>query len=151
MDMGFLAQPQAVWLLLFIVMVVVELVSMGLTSIWFAGGALAALIVSLPGTGVQVQVVVFLIVSFVLLFLVRPWAKRHFNHGRVRTYAQSLTGETAVVIDEIDNVHAKRRVLIRGQEWSARSAGEPECIPVNTAVRVREISGVKLIVEKTIS
>ncbi|MCD7922746.1 MAG: NfeD family protein [Clostridiales bacterium] len=148
MGMSFLEQPQMLWLLVFIVMVVVELVSMGLTSIWFAGGALAALFVSLPDTPVQVQIVVFLIVSFVLLLLVRPWARKHFNHEREKTNAQSLIGQSAVVIEEIDNVHAKGRVLIRGQEWSARSVRETECIPVNTSVRVQEISGVKLIVEK---
>ncbi|MCC8082105.1 MAG: NfeD family protein [Lachnospiraceae bacterium] len=148
MGMSFLEQPQMLWLLVFIVMVVVELVSMGLTSIWFAGGALAALLVSLPDTPVQVQIVVFLIVSFVLLLLVRPWAGKHFNHERERTNAQSLIGQTAVVIEEIDNVRATGRVLIRGQEWSARCVRETECIPVNTSVRVQEISGVKLIVEK---
>lgn len=148
MGMSFLEQPQMLWLLVFVVMVVVELASMGLTSIWFAGGALAALFVSLPDTPVQVQIVVFLIVSFFLLLLVRPWARKHFNHGREKTNVQSLIGQSAVVIEEIDNVHAKGRVLIRGQEWSARNVRETECIPVDTQVRVQEISGVKLIVER---
>ncbi|MCD7981549.1 MAG: NfeD family protein [Clostridiales bacterium] len=146
--MGFLTQAQTAWLVIFILMVVVELISMGLTSIWFAGGALAALLVSFSGIGIQVQAVVFLAVSFVLLILVRPWARKHFNHGRERTNAQSLIGQTAVVIEEIDNVHAQGRVLIRGQEWSARNAVETERIPADTPVRVLEISGVKLIVEK---
>jgi len=148
MGMSFLEQPQMLWLLVFVVMVVVELVSMGLTSIWFAGGALAALFVSLPDTPIQAQIVVFLVVSFVLLLLVRPWARKHFNHEREKTNVQSLIGQSAVVMEEIDNVHAKGRVLIRGQEWSARNLAETERIPVDTQVRVREISGVKLIVER---
>ncbi|MCC8028324.1 MAG: NfeD family protein [Lachnospiraceae bacterium] len=144
--MGFLNQPPAVWLLIFIVMVVVELITMGLTSVWFAGGALAALIVSLAGAGIQAQMVAFLAVSFVLLILVRPWARKHFNHARERTNAQSLIGQMAVVIEEIDNVHAGGRVLIRGQEWAARNVNETEILPVDTTVKVQEISGVRLIV-----
>ncbi|MCD8366239.1 MAG: NfeD family protein [Clostridiales bacterium] len=146
--MGFLTDIQTLWLVLFVIFLVTELVSLGLTSIWFAGGSLAALLLSFTNVGFYAQVAVAIIVSVALLLVIRPWAKKHFNRDRERTNAQSLIGQSAIVLEEIDNIHAKGRVLIRGQEWSARSAVETERIPKDTLVSVREISGVKLIVER---
>lgn len=147
--MGFDLQPPIIWLIIFAVMVLIELLTMGLTSIWFAGGAIVALVVSETTAGVHVQIVLFIVVSVVLLVLVRPWAKKHFNHERVRTNAQSLIGESAVVMEDIDNMQAQGRVLVRGQEWMARSVTGAEIIPKGTQVKIKSISGVKLIVEKT--
>lgn len=147
--MGFDLQPPVIWLIIFILMVVIELVTMGLTSIWFAGGAIVALVASETRAGVHVQIILFIVVSVVLLTLVRPWAKKHFNHERVRTNAQSLIGLNAVVMEEIDNVRAQGRVLVRGQEWMARNAKETGVIPKDSRVRIKSISGVKLIVEVT--
>ncbi|MCC8152479.1 MAG: NfeD family protein [Lachnospiraceae bacterium] len=146
--MGFLTDIQTFWLVLFAVFLVAELVSLGLTSIWFAGGALAALLLSFTNAGVYAQVAAAIIVSVALLLTIRPWAKKHFNNDRVRTNAQSLIGQTAIVLEDIDNIHAQGRVLIRGQEWSARSVEETDCIPKDTRVTVQAISGVKLIVER---
>ncbi|MCD8218595.1 MAG: NfeD family protein [Clostridiales bacterium] len=146
--MGFLTDIQTFWLVLFVVFLVAELASLGLTSIWFAGGSLAALLLSFTNAGVYVQVVTAIAVSVALLLIIRPWAKKHFNNDRVRTNAQSLIGQTAIVLEEIDNIHAQGRVLIRGQEWSARSVEETDCIPKDTRVTVQAISGVKLIVER---
>lgn len=145
--MGFQLQEPVFWLIIFAAMVVIELLTLGLTTIWFAGGALAALFVSMTEVRFPVQMLLFLAISFVLLVLVRPWARKHFNHDRVRTNVQSLIGQSAVVIEEINNVQAKGRVMVRGQEWTARSVNETELIPKNTRVTIREISGVKLIVE----
>ncbi len=146
--MGFLTDIQTFWLVLFVVFLVTELVSLGLTSIWFAGGSLVALLLSFTDVGFYVQIAVAILVSVVLLLVIRPWAKNHFNKDRERTNAQSLIGQTAIVLEEIDNIHAQGRVLIRGQEWSARNAVENECIPKDTRVTVQAISGVKLIVER---
>ncbi len=146
--MGALTGIQTFWLVLFVVFLVTELVSLGLTSIWFAGGSLIALILSFTKVGFYAQIAAAVIVSVALLLLIRPWARNHFNTGRERTNAQSLIGQTAVVLEEIDNIHAQGRVLIGGQEWSARSVAETDLIPKDARVVVREISGVKLIVER---
>ncbi|MCD8156523.1 MAG: NfeD family protein [Clostridiales bacterium] len=146
--MGFLTDIQLFWLILFAAFLVAELVSLGLTSIWFAGGSLVALLLSFTNVSIYVQVIAAVIVSLVLLFLIRPWARKHFNRERVQTNAQSLVGQTAIVIEEIDNIRAQGRVLVRGQEWSARSAAETEHIPKDARVTIRRISGVKLIVER---
>lgn len=142
-------QPPVVWLILFALFVVIELVTMGLTTIWFAGGALAAMFVSLATDRVTAQVIVFMIVTALLLLLVRPWAKKYFNHERVRTNADSLIGETAVVIEAIDNLKSSGRVSIHGQEWMARSASDDLIYSEKERVRIIEISGVKLIVSSS--
>lgn len=145
--MGIELQPPVIWLIVFAVMVVVELATMGLTTIWFAGGALVAMFVSLAHASAPVQIVLFVVVSFVLLILVRPWARKHFNHDRIRTNAQSLIGQSAIVIEDIDNMKAQGRVLVRGQEWAARNVNETEPIAKDTQVEIKSISGVKLMVE----
>ena len=143
-----MSNPLFVWLIILVILLVAEGVTMGLTTIWFAGGALAALAVAGAGTKVPFQVVIFLIVSIVLLILLRPIAKKKFNVRRVATNADQLIGETAVVIEPIDNVKAAGRVKVRGQEWAARAAKGFATFAEGDLVKVTEIQGVKLIVEK---
>ncbi len=140
-------KPIYFWLILFIVLLVIEAATLGLACIWFAVGSLVALFVSFSRVGFLWQVIICLAVSIVLLILVRPWALQRFNRRRIRTNAKSLIDQDAVVIEDIDNLQAKGRALISGQEWAARSADEAQTIPEGTRVVVKEISGVKLIVE----
>ena len=146
--MGFHLEPPIAWLIILLAMIVIEILTLGLTTIWFAGGALAAFLVSLTGAGIHIQVILFFVVSFVLLLLVRPYARKRFNTERVRTNAQTLIGETGVVIEPIDNLKAQGRVVVRGQEWAARTENEGVLLEKDTHVKVLAISGVKLIVEK---
>lgn len=90
------------WLIIFIVLIVIELLTMGLTTIWFAGGALAALLMSVLGFGMPVQVVVFIIVSVLLLVLTRPIAVKYFNQNRQKTNVESLIGQQALVLEDVD-------------------------------------------------
>ena len=136
------------WLIIMAVMIVLEIISMGLTTIWFAFGALAAYIVSLFCSKLLVQIIVFLVVSIAALVSTRPVAVRFFNEQkRVRTNADRVIGKKAKVIEEIDNEHATGRVVVEGQEWMARSEND-EIIGLDERVMIKEISGVKLIVEK---
>lgn len=146
--MGFDMQAPVFWLIIFAAMVIIELISLGLTTIWFAGGAIVAMLASLGHAAVPIQAILFLAVSVILLILVRPWAQKHFNHDRVRTNAQSLIGQSAIVLETINNMQAQGRVLVRGQEWAARNIAEGEVIPQGSQVRISGISGVKLIVEQ---
>ena len=102
------------WLALFVVLLVIEIITMGLTNIWFAAGALIAFVAGLLGFGVTVQVVVFIVVSAVLLIMTRPLAVKYFNQERQKTNAESLIGQQALVIEDIDTLEAKGRVEIRG-------------------------------------
>ncbi len=135
------------WLILLIVAIVVEVATMGLTSIWFAGGALVAILASIPGAPIWLQVILFFLVSLLLLFFTRPIAVKYFNKDRVRTNVESMVGRQAVVTGEIDNIAGAGQVVINGQEWSARSVEDRIRIPVGCVVNVVSISGVKLIVK----
>ena len=137
-----------VWLVLLVILIVIELITMGLTTIWFAGGALAAALVSIPGTPVVLQVIVFLIVSLVLLFFTRPGAVKYFNKDRVRTNIESMIGRQAIVVSEINNVEGIGQVNTGGMEWSARSSYHNVVLPVGAVVTVLGVDGVKLIVEE---
>lgn len=136
------------WLILLIVLVVVEIATMGLTTIWFAGGSLVAIIAAACGAPLYVQISLFLIVSVALLVFTRPIAMKYFNRDRIRTNAESLVGRKAVVTADIDNLLSTGTVTVGGQEWSARSCIEEAKIPSGAIVIIRAISGVKLIVEE---
>jgi membrane protein implicated in regulation of membrane protease activity len=137
-----------VWLTVLVVLVIIELLTMGLTTIWFAGGALVAAIASLFQTPLVLQVILFLIVSAILLFFTRPLAVKYFNKDRVRTNAESLVGRQAIVISEIDNLQGIGQVNVGGMEWSAKTSVDGVRLPVGTVATVLAISGVKLVVEE---
>ncbi len=135
------------WLIMIVLMAVIELITLGLTTIWFAGGALAAFLASLLGAGLLAQIVLFIVVSVALLVVTRPLAVKFFNKDRIRTNAEELIGKTAVVQQEIDNVKAQGQVAVGGQEWTARSVSDA-VIPSGAKVEIVQISGVKLIVKE---
>lgn len=137
-----------IWLAVAAVLLVIEAATAGLTTIWFAGGALAAAIASYFGAGIFVQWLLFLCVSLVLLIFTRPMAVRYMNKGTTKTNANSLIGRKAVVIQEIDNLAQTGQVRISDIEWMARTALDGEKIPEKEIVVIKEIQGVKLIVEK---
>ncbi len=136
------------WLIVLVVLVVIELLTMGLTTIWFAGGALIATIAAVLGAPMVVQIILFLVVSGVLIIFTRPLAVKYFNKDRVRTNAESLVGRQAIVISEIDNLQGIGQVNVGGMEWSARTRIDGVRLPVGTVTTVLGINGVKLIVEE---
>ena len=136
------------WLVIFVVLLIIEIVTMGLTTIWFAGGALAAFFVGVIGFGVTIQAVVFLAVSIVLLVMTRPIAVKYFNQERQKTNAESLIGHTELVIEDINTLKSTGRVEINGQEWSAKTDEPDGEIGKDTVVVVEGIQGVKLIVRE---
>lgn len=135
------------WLIVLVVMAVIEIITLGLTTVWFAGGALVAFIASLLGANIVVQVILFVVVSVLLLALTRPLAAEYLNKDRIRTNADSLIGKTAIVKQEIDNLKAQGQVSVDGQEWTARSVNE-QVIPRDMQVEIVEINGVKLMVKQ---
>jgi len=137
-----------IWLIVFVACIAIEIITMGLTTIWFAGGSLAAAIVSAIGAPLWLQLVLFFGVSLLLLYLTRPVAVKYFNKDRVKTNAESLVGQQAIVISEIDNLQGIGQVTVNGQEWTARNARGNERLSVGSVVYIRAISGVKLMVEE---
>lgn len=135
-----------VWLAALILFAAVEAVTVGLASIWFCIGALAALIASLLGAGIWVQIVLFLAVSFLALLLVRPLARKYLTPGRQATNADRVIGAEGVVTQTIDNLKGEGQVNLSGQIWTARSGEEQKTISPGTKIRVLRIEGVKVYV-----
>ncbi len=134
------------WLIAFVILVGIEIMTTALTTIWFAGGAALAFVAALFGAPVPVQLLVFVVISFMLLFLTRPLAVRYINTSTVKTNVDSLIGKDARVTAEVNNAKETGTVSVQGQEWTARSEKEDAVYPEGTRVWIREIQGVKLIV-----
>lgn len=134
------------WIGAFLFFIIVEMGTMALTTIWFAGGALAGLILCLLGAGIEVQLAAFALVSFALLGLTRPLALRYVNRKVKKTNVDSLIGRTARITEEVDGEAQTGAAVLDGNVWTARSA-TGEKIPAGTLVKVQKIQGVKLIVE----
>ncbi len=147
-SMEVLLNPVVIWLILLVILVVVEIFTLGLTTIWFAGGALVAIIIAALGGPVWLQILVAVIVSFALLVFTRPVAVKYFNKDREKTNAESLVGRQAIVVSEIDNLQGIGQVTINGMEWTARTIMDGKTVPVGAVVVIRGISGVKLLVEE---
>ena len=135
-----------IWLIIFVACIVVEIITMGLTTIWFAGGSLVASVAAAIGAPLWLQIVLFVAVSLLLLYFTRPIAVKYFNKDRVKTNAESLVGKQAIVISEIDNTQGIGQVTVGGIEWSARSVDYKMKFPVGSVVEILAIQGVKLIV-----
>lgn len=136
------------WLILFVVLLIIEIFTMGLTTVWFAGGALVAFILALLDVGLPVQIIVFLLVSTVLLVLTRPLAVKFFNKEREKTNADRLIGQKAVVVERIDTLHGTGRAEVNGLEWASKTEDSDRIIEVGEVVVIEGIQGVKLIVRK---
>ena len=140
--------PTTIWLIIFVACIVIEIISMGLTTIWFAGGALIAAVGAALNAPIVLQIALFVLVSLVLLYFTRPIAVKYFNKDRVKTNAESLVGRQAIVVSEIDNLQGIGQVTVGGREWTARTVTEGITLPVGSVVIIRAISGVKLMVEE---
>lgn len=135
------------WVLLFVLLLIIEAATLGLTTIWFAAGALVAFLAGLLGAGLAVQIGLFLVVSVVLLILTRPIALRYFNNNRDYTNWALLIGKPAIVVEEIDTIKGQGQVEVDGEVWSARTKDPEGVIPSGTVVSVEEIRGVKMVVQ----
>jgi len=143
-----MSEMVVIWLVILILAICIEVGTMGLSSIWFAGGALIAVLAAMLSLPVWLQILLFLLVSILLLVFTRPIAVKYFNKDRVRTNVESMIGRQAIVVSEIDNLQGIGQVTVGGQEWSARSEDEQKRFAVGTVVEVVAVSGVKLIVRE---
>jgi len=140
---------EILWLILFGGFVLLEFSTTQFICIWFAGGALASFICALLDLSILTQTIVFVLVSGLLLIFTKNFVNKLKAKSDTKTNADALIGQSAIVTENISNIEAKGSVKIRGLEWSARSTDNNE-IPANSHVTVKEIDGVKLIVEKII-
>ena len=134
-----------IWLGLVVLFLAVEAATVTMVSLWFAGGALAAMAVSALGGGYLLQMAAFLVVSTVLLALLRPLARKHFTPKLTKTNVDSIIGTVGYVTADIDNMAATGKCKLGAMEWTARSA-TGEKISTGTLVKVEKIEGVKAFV-----
>jgi membrane protein implicated in regulation of membrane protease activity len=134
-----------VWLIIAFALAVIEAFSLGLTTIWFAGGAVVAVIAALLGASVPLQVVIFVVVSILLLVLTRPWAMKHFKSKLESTNIDAVIGKEAMLTKDISPFSAGEAKL-NGLTWVALATDKTITISAGTAVKVDAVEGVKLIV-----
>ncbi len=140
-------QIEIIWLALTAVLLIIEIATLGLTTIWFAAGALFAFLAALIGLNLGIQIGVFVVVSVVLLFFTRPLAVKYLNSKTIKTNTEALVGKTARVIVDINNLKSQGQVAINGLEWTARSSDDTIVFKTGDCVTIVGIEGVKLIVE----
>ncbi len=134
-----------IWLILLVVFIAAEAATVTVTSIWFATGALTAMIAALFGAHVWLQIILFIVVSAVLLLSLRPLLRKYFNPRLVRTNIDAIVGTEGIVLTEIDNIASQGQVKLGAMEWTARSSSG-EKITAGTIVKVDRIEGVKVFV-----
>ena len=137
-----------IWIGLFIILLIIEVFTVGLTTIWFAIGALAAAGVNTLGANLIIQIIVFFAVSIVLMIFTRPWAAKHLNQKRLKTNYESKIGEVIKITERVDNLRQTGRSIVDGQEWTVRSQDNNVTLEKDELAKVIAVSGVKLIVEK---
>lgn len=134
-----------VWLVLTVVFLIAEAATVTVISLWFAAGALAAMVCALLGGGIWLQAGVFLAVSAAALTALRPLVRKFLTPKLTATNIDSVIGTIGIVTSRIDNITASGQVKLNGMEWTARStSGEP--IPEGIRIRVDRIEGVKVFV-----
>lgn len=137
--------PVMLWVIVFVVALILEAMTNGLISIWFAGGALLGMLAAAFGAPLPVQIVLFAITSVVLLIFTRPIAMKYFNKEVIKTNSESVVGKQGIVTAEINNILGAGQVTVGGQEWSARSEKDDQVIFVGSVVEIQAINGVKLV------
>lgn len=145
---GITIQYVILWMVIAIIFAIAEGMTLGLTAIWFSGGALLAMLVGFIGLNIWVQMIAFLVGTAVLLIYTRPLAIKVFKVGNVKTNVDSLIGKEGIVIKELQPF-VLGQVKLKGQIWSAKPFDD-ETISEGVKVEVVSIEGVKLIV-KTIN
>ena len=135
------------WIIAMVVFLVIEAVTVGIVSVWFAIGALFAMVTAMLGANLWVQITVFLVVSAIALYFTRPLVKKFVNNKVEPTNADMLIGKECRVVETIDNISGTGAVYVDGKTWTARTVDE-EIIPEGQLVKAERIEGVKLIVSK---
>lgn len=136
------------WLIVLIVLLVIEAITVGLTSIWGVGGAFAAIFLAELHTPFWLQVIVFLFVTGVLLIFTRPFALKYINVKREKTNYEGVIGKKVCIVQRVDNLSQTGMAIVNGQEWTVRAKEDGKVIETGKLVKVVDIQGVKLIVRE---
>ena len=135
-----------IWIGLMVVFAIVEASTVSMVSLWFIGGSLGGLIVTLLGGGLWLQIVVFLAVSVALLACLRPFVRKYVTPKKTATNVDMVLGRSAYLTQTVDNLRGTGALKLDGKEWTVRSADE-SILPEGTLVKIVKLEGVKLYVE----
>ena len=137
-----------IWLILMGAALVVEAMTLGLTTIWLAAGCLVAAILDLAGCSMTAQVVTMIVVTIITFVICLIWIKPKIDKAarnrKTATNADRFLGQEGIVIKDIDPIEGKGQVKVMGQVWSAKAV---KPIPEGTKIIVKNMEGVKLLVE----
>ncbi len=136
-----------VWLVIAVVLGIFEAATVALVSIWFAIGAVAAMVPAYFNAPFWVQILVFILVSALCFVFTRPFFKKIIKVNKQPTNVDRLVGQEGVATDDIENIECRGKVFISGLTWSARSE-TGELIPQGAVVTVKKIEGATLVVER---
>ncbi len=139
--------PALIWIILAVIFATIELATVGILTIWFAIGAVAAAIGSMFGLNIFIQFVIFLVVSIGLLYFTRPIAEKYLKVGKQKTNMDSIVGEKAVII-ATEAPCKTGQAKIRGQVWSFEGSNSSDQFEIGEEVIVKKIEGVRLLVKK---
>lgn len=134
------------WLVLMIILLLIEIPTVGLTTIWGVIGAFVAMLLSMVRVPIVAQFIVFFIVTALLLYYTRPWALKHLNNKVTKTNKDKLIGQIIKVTETVDTINQTGSGNVNDVSWTLRTK-DNSVIPAGSLVKVLEISGVKLIVE----
>ncbi|WIF95979.1 NfeD family protein [Caminicella sporogenes] len=134
------------WIIVAVIFGIIEAFTLGLTTIWFAAGALVAMISALINLPFIVQILIFLISAGVFLYYTRPIAKEYLKIGATKTNVNSIIGKIGIVTKKILPYNTGQ-VKVSGQIWTAKSIDDKE-IDENLEIKVVRVEEVKLIVKK---
>lgn len=137
-----------VWLGLLIFFLVIEIITVGLTSIWLAGGSLAALLLNIAGLNLVWQIGAFFVISFLLLIFTRPFAVKYINAHHEKTNYEGIVGKVVRITETVDNLAQTGTAVVNGLEWTARAEVDEDVFAPGELAKVVSISGVKLIIKK---
>lgn len=133
------------WLGCMVIFLIIEAVTVGLATIWFAVGALAALITALLGGGFLLQILLFFLVSLALLVFTRPVALKYFSGNKLRTNYEDAIDKTVKITERVDNIGGSGTAVLNGQEWTARMQKDDMILEKGELAKVAAVKGVKLI------
>ena len=131
---GILSYLSIAWIAALVVFVIAEAVTYQLITIWFAIGALGALILSVAGATVRMQITVFLALSIAALVLLRPVSKKYLTSKTEKTNVDSLVGMDVLITEDVNNMIGAGKGRLRGMEWTVRSSDDRTIPAGETAV-----------------
>ncbi|MDD4563966.1 MAG: NfeD family protein [Eubacteriales bacterium] len=136
-----------IWIMIAVTFAIIEGFTMGLTTIWFTAGGVAACVVALLGGSLLLQVIVFFAVSIILLYFTRPLAEKRLKIGHEKNSIDQMINKTGIVTETIEPYHTGL-VKLNGMIWTAVSKDNKEILLKDEIVKIIRIEGVKLIVER---